>query len=140
MMVDKKEIIKKVKEWLSLADEDLVTSEFILTSSKKPSYRIIAFHAQQCAEKCLKAFLVFNMIDFPYTHNIEKLLILCKSQNPQMVDEIKSAAILTDYSITTRYPGLETSITGDEAKDAVRLASKVRDVIRGALISKGLEF
>jgi HEPN domain-containing protein len=44
--------------------------------------RIIAFHAQQCAEKYLKAYLVSQKVDFPYTHSIATLLKLCGKYAP----------------------------------------------------------
>jgi len=33
------------------------------------------FHAQQIAEKCLKAFLAHSGVSFPYTHNLVKLIV-----------------------------------------------------------------
>jgi HEPN domain-containing protein len=35
------------------------------------------FHAQQVAEKCLKAFLAYRGVMFPYTHNLTKLVEFC---------------------------------------------------------------
>ena len=131
--------INKVKECLALGDEDLDMANSILNDSKKPSYRIIAFHAQQCAEKYLKAYLVFHKVDFPYTHNIEKLLDLSNEKAAMMTEEIEDAVILTDYSITTRYPGLKKVVTKDEAENAVRIAEKVRDTVRKTLKQAGLK-
>jgi HEPN domain-containing protein len=54
------EILKKVMQWLSLADEDLDLATHALGLGARSPYRLIAYHAQQCAEKCLKAFLVYG--------------------------------------------------------------------------------
>ncbi|AEK73674.1 HEPN domain protein [Thermococcus sp. 4557] len=46
-----------VAAWIKQAEEDLFTAETLL-SFKKPAPWIICFHAQQAAEKFLKAFLI----------------------------------------------------------------------------------
>ena len=61
-----KEIEKKVIQWQNFGDEDLQLARHALTIKKKCPYRLIAYHAQQCTEKYLKALLVFHLIDFPY--------------------------------------------------------------------------
>ena len=67
------DIMRMVVQWLGLADEDLsLASDALHYSSRRP-YRLIAYHAQQCAEKCLKAFLVYHSEDFPYTNHIRRL-------------------------------------------------------------------
>lgn len=73
----KKELVKKAKEWLQYADEDLRLADHAFALTSSAPYRLIAYHAQQCAEKSLKAYLVFQDIDFPFTHNIGKLLDWC---------------------------------------------------------------
>ncbi len=72
-----KEIKIKVLQWQKFGDEDLHLAQHALSIGNVCPYRLIAYHAQQCAEKYLKALLVFNRIDFPYTHNISRLLELC---------------------------------------------------------------
>jgi HEPN domain-containing protein len=67
------EILRKVIQWLEYGDEDLRLARHGLTLTSGVPYRLIAYHAQQCAEKHLKAFLVYHEIDFPYTHNIGRL-------------------------------------------------------------------
>ncbi|MBU1628323.1 HEPN domain-containing protein [bacterium] len=85
----------------------------------------------------MKGYLVFHKIDFPYTHNTEKLLMLCKTKSPKLFEELKSAVILTDYSVTTRYPGLDKTISKDEAINAVKIAEKVMEVISNSLKQDG---
>jgi HEPN domain-containing protein len=77
MNVPNKETIQQVIEWVSYADEDLLLAKHELTLAEKCPYRLVAYHAQQCAEKYLKAYLIFCGIDFPYTHDISELLELC---------------------------------------------------------------
>ncbi|TVR02054.1 MAG: HEPN domain-containing protein [Desulfovibrionales bacterium] len=67
----------KARKWMHFAEEDLRLAEHALHLASGCPYRLIAYHAQQCAEKYIKAFLVYSDIDFPYTRNIRKLIRLC---------------------------------------------------------------
>jgi hypothetical protein len=42
------------------ADEDLRLARHAFKLKSATPYKLIAYHAQQCAEKCLKAYLVFE--------------------------------------------------------------------------------
>ncbi len=61
------------------------------------------FHAQQAAEKYLKAFLSFNDIIFPKIHSIGELVGLCAKINAQFADLADGTAFLTDYAVELRY-------------------------------------
>ena len=132
------EFLKKVVQWLSLADEDLNLASHALGLGAQSPYRLIAYHAQQCAEKCLKAFLVYHNVDFPYTHNIRRLMEFC-AEHAEWTDTLKGAEELTPYAITARYPGEEVEITESEAKRAIDLARQVRTQVRTALEKLGVE-
>lgn len=131
------EFIRKVKQWLSYADEDLRLARHALTLSSGSPYRLIAYHAQQCAEKHIKAYLVHKRVDFPYTHNISHLLELCANYG-SWAETLQDAEELTPYSITTRYPGEDEAVTKEEAVRAVDVASRVREVIRDVLMQEGI--
>lgn len=62
-----------VRQWMQRADQDLAAAEILLrdASGVRP---VIAFHAQQAAEKYLKAILVWHQVYFPKTHDIGKVL------------------------------------------------------------------
>ena len=132
------EEVKKiiVRQWLGKADEDMKASEALL-ATEPPFLYPACFHAQQCAEKYLKGYLVHRGVDFPYTHNISLLLELCGDLAawPQALEDAEE---LTQYAITTRYPGEERSVTPPEARRAVDLASQVRQVVQGALADDGV--
>ncbi len=131
------EIIKKTKEWLVHADEDLRLAKHALKLKSSCPYKLIAYHAQQCAEKYLKAYLVFRNIDFPYTHNISHLLELCPDLAEQAKD-LQEAKVLTPYAITARYPG-KGKVIKRNALQAIKIADNVRRVIRGVLKKRGLK-
>ncbi len=99
---------------------------------------MIAYHSQQSTEKCLKAYLVYHNVDFPYTHNIRRLLKLCGKLGP-WPQTLEDAEELTPYAITARYPGEDDEVTEAEATRAVGVAEHVRDVVRKELKQLGLD-
>jgi HEPN domain-containing protein len=130
------EIFHKVKQWINFGDEDLRLARHALTLSSSCPTRLIAYHAQQCAEKYLKAYLVFHHTDFPYTHNMSRLLELCE-EKAEWPESISNAEELTPFAITTRYPGEDERVTKKEALGAIDIAAKVRKVVRTALKQEG---
>jgi HEPN domain-containing protein len=84
----------------------------------------LCFHAQQAAEKSLKAVLVASGVDFPKTHSLEFLVGLLPTgiaRSPLLVD----AARLTEYATAARYPGEEEPVTEDEYQELMSLAARV---------------
>jgi HEPN domain-containing protein len=131
------EILRKVIQWLEYGDEDLRLARHGLTLTSGVPYRLIAYHAQQCAEKHLKAFLVYHEIDFPYTHNIGRLLELCVEKG-EWARDISEADELTPFAITARYPSQDEPVTRDEALRAIEIAWKVRETVQKALEKGGV--
>ena len=130
MKTPNESILHKVKQWSAHGDEDLRLAVHAMTLQPgEPPYRLIAYHAQQCAEKYLKAFLVYCGVDFPYTHNISTLLELC-SEHADWPAELQEADQLTLYSIATRYPGEDEEVTDAEATRAIEIAQEVRNRVR----------
>lgn len=134
------QVQRKVQKWVTFADEDLrfAHTGMSLPGREVPPYRLVAYHAQQCAEKYLKAYLVCQGVDFPYTHNISTLLELC-SDYAAWPTGLREAEELTDYAITTRYPGEDKEVTQAEAGSAIDIARKVRDQVRTELKLLGME-
>lgn len=97
------EIYGTAKEWLEYAKSDLGSAEF-LTKKVPVPIEIICYLCQQCAEKSLKAFLIFLGLVFPKTHDTSLLCAECKKQNPQFESLYFESALLKNYSVTSRYP------------------------------------
>jgi len=133
------EFFRKAKQWMIYGDEDLRLARHALTLLSGCPYRLIAYHAQQCAEKYLKAYLVYHRIDFPYTHNISRLLELCE-ENSSWPSKIREAEELTPFAITARYPGEDEKVTKKEALRAVGIAAKIRQTVRKTLKKEGFLF
>ncbi len=130
------EVFRKAKQWTTYEDEDLRLARHALTLSSGCPYRLIAYHAQQCAEKYLKAYLVYHRIDFPYTHNISRLLELCE-ESSRWPEKVREAEELTPFAITARYPGEDEKVTKKEALRAVGIATRIRQIVRKTLKKEG---
>lgn len=85
----------------------------------------VCFHAQQCAEKALKALLLHHHVEFPRTHSIALLLDLLKAADVPVPDGIDEAFVLTQYAVATRYPGAWNPVDHDETRAALALAAQV---------------
>jgi HEPN domain-containing protein len=65
-----------VRQWNEKAEHDIRNAEHTLTLKKNCPFDTVCFHAQQCAEKYLKALLVSRSIPFPKTHDLRILMQL----------------------------------------------------------------
>ena len=81
----------------------------------------LCFHAEQAVEKALKAVLLRHGIEFPYTHNLKALVALLPSEI-EAPAALMAATDLSDYAVTSRYPGEYEPVTDEEHREAVRLA------------------
>ena len=90
--------------WLQFAADDLGTARALLgvTPSR---VRQSLFHAQQAAEKSLKAFLIWHEQPFPLTHDLAVLLRLCVSIDSGIATGVEPALDLTQFAARFRYPG-----------------------------------
>jgi HEPN domain-containing protein len=138
MSIPEANVLQKVRQWLDFADEDLRLGRHGMNMTvAPPPYRLIAYHAQQCAEKCLKAYLVLQAVDFPYTHNLGHLLDLCATRG-RWAEDLRDAEELTPFAITARYPGEDEEVTPPEAMRALDLAERVRTVVREVIRKAGI--
>jgi len=116
-----------VRGWLEKARRDLKVALNELRGSE-PFTDIICFHAQQAAEKYLKAYLTWHEIEFPKTHALEDLVLLAGQKDPAFLALKDEVALLTPYAVETRYPEFEEPLLED-AREAVQVAEKVREFV-----------
>lgn len=125
MPTPEEEKYQRVMVWLQLADEDFRLAEHSFTMSSPVPYRLSAYHCQQSSEKYLKGILVHLEAEFPYTHNIERLLALLPDDMEKPIS-LEEAGLLTDYAVAKRYPDYYQQITKDEAVRAFKIAEKIK--------------
>jgi HEPN domain-containing protein len=124
-------VLRVVKEWIGRAEGDFKAATLLLASGESCPTEAVCFHAQQCVEKYVKAALVKLQIDFPKTHDLERLAKLL----PHGVSVSLSAAErveLTQHGVVSRYPG-SGEIPFLVARRAVTMARKARKALRAAL-------
>jgi HEPN domain-containing protein len=110
--------------WVNKAEEDFLLAQSALRR-KKPLVTGVCFHAQQCAEKYMKALLVSRKAGFPMTHDLLLLSNLCSNSGIFLEVESRLLSALTDYAVRTRYPGEEpSSIDAKEAMETTKLIRK----------------
>lgn len=117
-----------VKQWVEKAEHDLKNAENTLRLRKDCPFDTVCFHAQQCAEKYLKALLVLKGIEFPKTHDLRILLQRIPSDVVLGLD-FNEVLQLNRYTIEARYPGDWEPIGRKEAKEAVAIVRKVRRAV-----------
>jgi len=89
-------------EWLKSAGSDLRTIEWILNDEALT--HVVAFHAQQCVEKSLKALLEFLDRPVPKDHSTIRLYGLVANVLGMALDQ-DMLTDLDDLYINARYPG-----------------------------------
>ncbi len=121
-----------MNQWLALAREDVVAGDAILKVAMG-SYASASFHAQQAAEKALKALLVRHGVEFSKTHNIGQLLRLAEPVAPAIGEQLAGARVLTPYAVRVRYPGEGPTPDQNEAREHLTLARKVVEEVTALL-------
>ena len=112
------------RKWLIRAHSNLErarqgkATEYIL-------YEDLCFDCQQCAEKSLKALLIYKGVEVPRTHNIRALLSLISEIKEEVPLEIKRGVILNEFAVNTRYPGEYEPVDEEEYLEALELAEKI---------------
>ena len=114
-----------VLQWLSKASADFDVAVRLMTEGDR--FREIAcFHAQQAAEKYLKALLVQSQLEFPKTHDIKDLLDLLETVHPATAEALREAEFLTPFGVKFRYPGDFSEALPEAANMAIDLAGRVK--------------
>lgn len=131
------EVIRVLSEWVRKAEHDLTTAAQTLKLAKAAPTDTVCFHAQQCVEKYVKALLIYHGLDFPKTHNLRSLMARLPARvRPDLTSEEQHT--LTRYATVMRYPGDYEPILLTEARDAVKIARRVRLQIRKRLPKEAL--
>ena len=118
-------------EWVAKAEGDFATVEREAWARKTPNYDGVCFHAQQCAEKYLKALLIEADLPFLRTHDLVNLLEQLLPLYPLWEVYRGDLAYLSEFAVSFRYPG--ESADREAALDARRRCRILRRAARSAL-------
>ncbi|MBM3501837.1 MAG: HEPN domain-containing protein [Armatimonadetes bacterium] len=109
--------------WLERARGDLA-----LASAPLPEGGFredLCYHAQQAAEKAVKAVYVHRGWAFRSVHDLEELITGLERKGLTVPDAVKSCFTLTVFASESRYPRLSEPVTADELQEATAIAARV---------------
>ncbi len=126
-----------LRQWIRKAEHDLKIGRDEMKTAD-PATDMVCFHMQQCAEKYLKAFLIFHRREPPRTHRLAALIALCAQIDPDFEDLMRwGVDELTPYAVEARYAEEFYFPDVEETQRAIDLAERVRDFVRKKLKEKG---
>jgi HEPN domain-containing protein len=105
---------------------------------------ILGFHSQQSVEKALKAVLASRELAFPYTHDLDGLIELCRTNGLDVPETLDGVEQLAPYGVHMRYGASHaSSLDRDQALGwataAIAWAQSVIDSTSGGSAQSGAE-
>ncbi len=107
-------------DWLARSRGSLA-----LAKVNKPAegyWEDLCFHAQQAAEKALKAVLLHQGIAFRFVHDLNELLSALEAGGVIIPARLRESGTLNEFAVMTRYPGPYESVTEADYRRAIELA------------------
>lgn len=120
-----------VRSWLRKANADARAMHLVLENDDALT-GIACFHAQQCVEKCLKAFLTAHGQVVEKTHDLTDLVDLCSEIEPGYQEFRTVCSELSGYAVEVRYPG-EKDPSHETAHEMVGAADRIEQFTRDTL-------
>ena len=126
------------ESWLIYAQEDLRMATWAM---KQKIYNQVCFHAQQCVEKSLKAFLVHQRQAPPKTHRLVALTELIGGQD--FDDFARGIDFLDQVYIPSRYPDIHPGALPDglpnqkQALEALETARQIFALVNQKISQAG---
>jgi len=117
----------KPLEWASKAEEDWIAAHSLLRR-KFPLTAIACFHAQQCAEKYIKAMLIARKYPFSKVHDLLILNQECHRAGILLGILEDDLSTLSLYAVKARYPGNAPAL--EDAREALQTTRTVRRFAR----------
>ena len=121
-------------QWLEKATRDVRTASLLLESDES-LLDMVVYHAQQCAEKALKAFIAYLGKQVPKSHDLSQLVQQCALESSSFTELFFMADILTPYGIAFRYPSELLEPDRFDAEEAVRFAKCILEFVEQHLDS-----
>lgn len=126
------------QDWLKRAEDDITVIQRLIPYNYTPC-NIVCYHAQQYAEKIVKAKILELNGNFNYVHDIV-VLLADFIRTPQITKAIQYARILNRYAICTRYPS-DIPFEADEveAEEAYLMAIEFPELLTDAMLETPME-
>ena len=128
-------LAEEAHKLLRLAIRDLRACDALLIASGLDQ-AVAAFHAQQAAEKALKAVLVLRGLESRRTHDLEELASRLELQGLALPVTQADLTLLTPYAVEFRYEeGIPSLLTGVQARQmAESLVSWAAAILNAAAV------
>lgn len=114
----------EARRLLAKAAEDEYVLDCLVGDASAPD-SMVGFHAQQAAEKLLKAALFISGVTPLRTHNLAELVDLARAHGVELPEESEELRWLTPYAVLYRYDGepgeAEDALARQEAREHIRL-------------------
>jgi HEPN domain-containing protein len=125
-------VTQEAYEWVEAAERDRDAVRILAEAARVP-HEIVAFHAQQCAEKYLKALLVQHGRRVPFVHDLLKL----NREAQELCDGLAALETecerLTPFGTVTRYPGSAMRPGPEHVPLVTRWVDSIRAAVRSCL-------
>ena len=118
--------------WVDKAEEDLEMAVRALQGGP-PLPASACFHAQQCAEKYMKALLISENICFKNTHDLFELAELLTRKWPAIEQLHRDLDQLGSFAVRVRYPGSQPAPPVEAAVRAHENAEQIKQFCRERL-------
>ena len=121
------------REWVKKAEGDYFVLGLLWKIQQGASlhFDAICFHAQQCAEKYIKARLHEAEMRFSKTHDFRILLKLVSELEPEWLSHKDELDLLSNFAVAFRYP--EEDATEADAAHAFEFITRFRGIARQSL-------
>jgi HEPN domain-containing protein len=125
-----------LEKWFLSAEEDYDSAVLLLAAKK---YRPAVYHAQQCGEKALKAFIVYKNQPIQKTHNLVVLVRYCMNIEPDFSNIINATFNLNGLDVEYRYPvddgsGIYDEPTDIQIQESIDNAKGILDFVKSKCI------
>lgn len=117
--------------WLSFATDDLAAAHLLLANNDLPP-RLSCFHAQQAAEKAIKALLVQGGIAFRRTHDLVVLAAILPENLRDRIARV-DLQLLQQWAVDARYPADLPESSREDAATVLAAAVHVVAVVTQSL-------
>ena len=123
--------VDEARAMLSMAERDLRALKGMDDATVFDD-EIFGFHVQQAIEKSLKAWIIAIGVEFPFIHNLARLLAILE-ENGCDVESFWDLVEYTAYAVTFRYDAAEMTDDPIDRPDASEQAQRLYDHVEQLL-------
>ena len=124
--------LEEAKELFKAAEKDLRGLIGLLTIEEMIAEEFFGQHVQQAIEKLLKSWISALGEKFPYTHDLEQLLLQLDNLDCD-VDSYWALVDFTDFGVRFRYEGVLTDSEPIEREPAVAQVQQLYEQVESVL-------